>query len=771
MLGTTVSKCVTWIPVLAVLVAVSVLEDDSHAQDPPGLTADLTYDVDLVQPGDTIKASIVVHGYSEPSLTTVPFDVMLAIDMSGSMEFSDPHDLRLFAAEYFLDLCRQNSPTMGGDIRAGVIGFRALARLEQDLTHDYDLLLGPEGVVATMHNQSLGMATNIADAMVMALDRLQYSPQGNAENATRVVILLTDGNPEPDPAGQAASIADSLVIAYTENIRVYTIGLSGNAYCNPNLSGFTGGLSFCNVTAADLEAIFGEIFDHASHEISTANIRLRVELDTDAVHYAGGLQVPDDLFYPDDEAMTTFANQGRIEIRLGQLSILEDAAVSFNLGTNECLPVDSPLKTIEIWPLGRPSQATVTYSYGANQLMHRVAEESITCQRLDPLQVKKEFDPASNTVKISLRNGYMPRSDIPDYQRTFTDIHVCEYLGKYYQYPHNPGTQPLDPKNAPRIFIPRYNEDFLYWHINTLGPEQTRTFTFRVNPRAWKPRDIGKLLHIDHAIIKEHDDDVDLSVPGDSRVYYTLPLPYGTGEREEKEIPQCWHLPALLPDLSEVGGRSDLYITPPLSVSEFFDRSMDLTELVDRSRIAWYGPWPLSFNVFEYQESPDIFIDSEANGYVADWSRQEAIQPHLDNAVFYTDGSGLSKVIGQGDRLKIDTGNRIYFNTHNIGTTAATINAEASILKRYTGNMQPVYPEWIALGNVVVGPTVPASESAWHYIEIPAGTVQEDDHTGVFGTWLTVEHRDATIRIEISPAPNEAHTNNNAATEKLFVLP
>lgn len=141
-------------------------------------------------------------------------DLMLAVDISGSMELDDMTvdgravsrlgAVKAVAGE-FID-------RRVGD-RLGLILFGDQAYLQTPLTFDR------ETVRTQLNEAAIGLAgksTAIGDAIGMAVKRLRNQPQEN-----RVLVLLTDGN---NTAGEVAPLK-AAELAGRERIRIYTIGI------------------------------------------------------------------------------------------------------------------------------------------------------------------------------------------------------------------------------------------------------------------------------------------------------------------------------------------------------------------------------------------------------------------------------------------------------------------------------------------------------------------------------------------------------------------
>jgi len=143
-------------------------------------------------------------------------DLMLAVDVSGSMEQQDYQlggrpanrlDVVKAVAGEFIE-------RRTGD-RLGLVLFGSRAYLQTPLTYDRD-------TVHTMLREAViglaGRETAIGDAIALAVKRLRKQPQDN-----RVLVLLTDG---ANTTGSLAPL-DAAKLAAQAGIRVYTIGIGG----------------------------------------------------------------------------------------------------------------------------------------------------------------------------------------------------------------------------------------------------------------------------------------------------------------------------------------------------------------------------------------------------------------------------------------------------------------------------------------------------------------------------------------------------------------
>ncbi len=143
-------------------------------------------------------------------------DLMLALDISGSMEQED-YELngRAVSRLAAVQAVATRFVKRRDQDRLGLILFGSQAYLQTPLTFD-------GATVATMLNEAViglaGRETAIGDAIAVAVKRLREQPEGQ-----RVLVLLTDGQ---NTAGALDPIAAAKLAAQS-GVRVYTIGIGG----------------------------------------------------------------------------------------------------------------------------------------------------------------------------------------------------------------------------------------------------------------------------------------------------------------------------------------------------------------------------------------------------------------------------------------------------------------------------------------------------------------------------------------------------------------
>ncbi len=150
---------------------------------------------------------------SSREVTTEGIDIVLCLDMSGSMMSEDLKPNRIDAAKAVAAQFIKSRP----NDRIGLVIFGRQAFTQCPITIDHNVLLN------LLHQVKLGMVnpdgTAIGNAIADAVARLK---DGTAKS--KIVILLTDGE---NNAGEIDPMT-AAEIAKTYGVRVYTIGVGTN---------------------------------------------------------------------------------------------------------------------------------------------------------------------------------------------------------------------------------------------------------------------------------------------------------------------------------------------------------------------------------------------------------------------------------------------------------------------------------------------------------------------------------------------------------------
>ena len=186
----------------------------------------------------------------------VPVDVMMALDMSGSMNDDGANppqpvtDAKSAAAAFIKRLAE--------DDRVGVVSFDQEARLNRSLgsrhKEAYNTL-----VALTISPEAETGATNLGEGLRLAAEEL--NSERHQKGARKILVVLTDGiaNAPKEPGGEVYA-AEQAAIAKKSGINIYTIGL-GNKVSRAFLESVASAREqyFAAPNRKDLDGIYKEI--------------------------------------------------------------------------------------------------------------------------------------------------------------------------------------------------------------------------------------------------------------------------------------------------------------------------------------------------------------------------------------------------------------------------------------------------------------------------------------------------------------------------------
>lgn len=235
--------------------------------------------------------SLLILGLAKPEWVGEPIvrteaarDIMLAIDLSGSMDYRD------FPGEDGEPVTRFNAVQRVVDRfvaarksdRIGLIVFGTKAYVQLPFTRDLDTA---RALVELMEVGMAGPQTALGDSIGLAIRSFESS-----EVEDRLLILLTDGN---DTASTMTPI-NAADIAKLNGVAIYTIGI-GNVQATGEdrvdfevldaIASRTGGEFFNAEDEAALDAVYRRIDETAAAEVRTQSWRPRESL----VHWPAGL--------------------------------------------------------------------------------------------------------------------------------------------------------------------------------------------------------------------------------------------------------------------------------------------------------------------------------------------------------------------------------------------------------------------------------------------------------------------------------------------------
>jgi len=198
----------------------------------------------------------------------IGFDVVVVLDCSGSMQYTDPNKLALSGAKMFLDnLTRQNRSFQS---RYGAVIFEGEIHTTIPLMNISSPTVVEEikNTLDTSYHQ-IGYWTDIPRALSRALRMFEES--GTSNGNIPIIVLLTDGDDDPSSSRSMSELnaeRESVIRnAKERGIRIYTIGLNENGgrfEMDPThiteIAERTDAKMFETNTSERLQLIFTEIF-------------------------------------------------------------------------------------------------------------------------------------------------------------------------------------------------------------------------------------------------------------------------------------------------------------------------------------------------------------------------------------------------------------------------------------------------------------------------------------------------------------------------------
>ncbi|HEX2240992.1 MAG TPA: phospholipase A2 [Actinomycetota bacterium] len=191
--------------------------------------------VDQVQWIDWIASILACEPLDEGG-EAAPVDLVLVLDSSGSMSWTDPTELRKDAAQLLVDTLRS------GD-RAAVVTFDSVAQVLQGLTSDFVV------VKDAIDQADASGGTDIGEGVAAGLALFD----GAGVNSARLMVLLSDGDGSYDPALTTQAAA--------KGVKIYTVGLgdAANELLLAEIADATGGAYYQVAQADQLAQVFSVI--------------------------------------------------------------------------------------------------------------------------------------------------------------------------------------------------------------------------------------------------------------------------------------------------------------------------------------------------------------------------------------------------------------------------------------------------------------------------------------------------------------------------------
>ncbi|OPZ44281.1 MAG: von Willebrand factor type A domain protein [Euryarchaeota archaeon ADurb.BinA087] len=293
---------------------------------------------------DMTTVTITVSGLGGEE--AVPMDVVFCIDSSGSMMWNDPGNLRITAAQTFVD--EMSSPPDTG----GVVSWDDNIDFTFGLTSDFTALKTSIGGVDADGGTDLNIGLNAGIAMLDANPRV--------EESVEVIIFLTDGEGAYTPAGMGGPAS----VAASRGYVIYSIGLGA---VNPgplqDMADATGGNFYPAPTPESLEAIFNEIFETINTAPQNVDV---VEVTEDYIVGESAFSItPSSYVDPVIRWDNIAASVGDLD---NYLEEGESWVVTFMAGSDTC-GIDLPVQTddakvfCDIYNVGDDLETTIPQAY------------------------------------------------------------------------------------------------------------------------------------------------------------------------------------------------------------------------------------------------------------------------------------------------------------------------------------------------------------------------------------------------------------------------
>ena len=204
-------------------------------------------------------------------------DLMIAVDLSGSMEtrdFTDASGVRINRLDAVKEVLARLVDERRGD-RLGLVVFGSGAYLQAPFTEDHATW---QTLLAETRIRMAGPSTVLGDAVGLAIKLFR-----EAETRNRVLLVLTDGN----DTGSLVPPVDAARVAATEGIRIYPIAIGDPAAVGEEaidqktldrMAEVTGGRSFTALDRASLSHVL-QLLDSLEPEVfDSVSFRPRIDL-------------------------------------------------------------------------------------------------------------------------------------------------------------------------------------------------------------------------------------------------------------------------------------------------------------------------------------------------------------------------------------------------------------------------------------------------------------------------------------------------------------
>jgi hypothetical protein len=363
----------------------------------PKMLADCTINPSEIGVGEYARVHVSIHGDEVDQIEPVPTSVILTLDESGSMENNDNYKESRKAALSVLNALRPID-------EVGLITFSGNAAIRSNLTNDFASV---EGIIKGLDDPD-GL-TNLEEAITFSNDLVKASQNG----LNRIVILFTDGNPEPDPNTQEKNILNFIGTIQSNLIQFFPIafGSSVPIALLQTLAEKTGGKFYQTSTINDLENLFNQAFETVNRKLYARDVKITesvtpdFEIRPDSFDYSiSTSDEPPEFQLAMNNAKQGFYATNKLVIpSIPMLRKGRNFTFSFDVTAKNCTSND------EIRQVTTP-QSYFTYSVGDGTNFKDAINVVSVKVKSCGIYFKKHFDPINQTIIIDVFNSFTDRS-------------------------------------------------------------------------------------------------------------------------------------------------------------------------------------------------------------------------------------------------------------------------------------------------------------------------------------------------------------------------
>jgi hypothetical protein len=222
------------------------------------------------QTSNITRIQLNITGIGQVQQITLPIDVVIAVDSSGSMKDNDHDNIRLTAAEAFVNML---SPKRGD--QSGIVSW------DDDI--DFASALTSNSTVTKMNILNIDSSgdTDLDRGLNAAVSILDANTRENKSSSSKAIIFLSDFDEGYTPSGDIGSPVDS---AKTKGYRIFTIGLNiengtRQEASLKDIATLSGGQYYFSHSTENLQAAFENITKTTPSNVEPANVNV-----TEVIH-------------------------------------------------------------------------------------------------------------------------------------------------------------------------------------------------------------------------------------------------------------------------------------------------------------------------------------------------------------------------------------------------------------------------------------------------------------------------------------------------------